>query len=198
MGIENLYMVQCDYEGENCHNDGKETVVYPPTESPPAVAAVAEHPAVQAAQPPAKRKQRPHLDVLIDRAKRRIAPIEKLIADVREMSDLAAVNVDEFADHVMNALGNLVNALETSRAAGSTGKVTAKSRALARLRPDTFVRFVSSDLASEFELVYSYDAVVALHVERVIGDYVWLTTGEKSCGRVLWSNIMPIGEETEK
>jgi hypothetical protein len=179
-------------------NDGKETVVYPSTESPPAVAAVAEHPAVQAAQPPAKRKQRPHLDVLIDRAKRRIVPIEKLVDEVRELADIEGPSCGDVADQALAYLRKLVDEMEAARAAGSTGKVTAKSRALAKLRPDTFVRFVSSDLASEFELVYSYDAVVALHVERVIGDYVWLTTGEKSCGRVLWSNVVPIGEETAK
>jgi hypothetical protein len=178
------------------NEDGTETTLYPSTESPPAVAA-AEAQGTPATQSTVKRKKRSHLDVLIDRAKRRIAPIERIVDEVRELADIEGPALGDIADQALAYLRKLVDEMESARSSGRTGKVTAKSRALTKLRPGTRVR-LSPGLAAEFKQVYSHDDLIALHIDRTVGDHVWLTTGEKSCGRWLWSDVVPVGEETSK
>ena len=180
--------------------NGKETTLYP--EAPAVATATFQELAdklgdlpctVLATAGPPKPKQRPHLDVLIDRAKRRIAPIEQLIDEVRELAECDGL--DGIATEVLVAARGLVEAMVLLRRAGCTGKVTPKSRALARLRPGTRVRFVDEESREQFASVYG-DA--ELTIDRRAENHVWLKAGDVSAGRVLWSEVVPVDEEAWK
>ena len=179
---------------------GNETTLYP--EAPAVATATFQELAdklgdlpctVLATAGPPKPKQRPHLDVLIDRAKRRIAHVERLVDEVRELAECDGL--DGIATEVLVAARGLVEAMVLLRRAGCTGNVTAKSRALARLRPGTRVRFVDEESSTQFEGVYGE---VELTIDRRVENHVWLKAGDVSAGRALWSEVIPVDEEAGK
>ena len=188
---------------------GKETTLYPVDESPPAVAAVFQEIVDNAGEPactvpatsgPPKKKQRPHLDVLIDRLRRRVAPVVSVLDEISELADVDGFDISRVtvsARMVRDFAEPLLQAMECARDAGCTGKVTAKSRALARLRPGTRVRYVDtgcSDLFSERVA----ESVNNLRVDHVAGDYVWLAVDGAFAGRALWSEVVTVDEDAGK
>jgi len=96
----------------------------------------------------------------------------------------ASFELHTAAEDVRAAWARLGQRLLAMREAGIVVKSTAKTRKLARMKPGTRVQLVDDNMAADYSAMYSPEEIAALEVVRVVGERVFLVTGEREVGLV--------------
>lgn len=158
-------------------------VHHPQPETPPAETPEAS------TEPDADEPGQPRIERLLNRASLLLERTQSLTGTLLGISTAYGFPLHEDAEACSKAVQRLVHTLLAMQVAGVDCRSTPKSRAIAKLRPGVRVRFVDAAMAAQFCEAYRLTEMPAMAVDKVAGDHLWLSAGDKPVGRVRWSEV---------